>query len=137
MLKLVLVLLVAIGFATAHPPTRERIAHTAAPALEKLGPVGRFLLRPMHKVTAHNEVDFLINQVELARIMGREIPTETSFQNWIKARVKTSAGVRVTGKDPWGAPYYLSRSQTAITIGSNGPDGKRNTPDDIRLSKAI
>jgi hypothetical protein len=91
----------------------------------------------MHKVTAHNEVDFLINQVELARIMGREIPTETSFQNWIKARVKTSAGVRVTGKDPWGAPYYLSRSQTAITIGSNGPDGKRNTPDDIRLSKAI
>lgn len=137
MLKLVLVLLVAIGFATAHPPTRERIATAAAPALAKLGPVGRVLLRPMHKVTAHNEVEFLLDQIELAKILGKDIPTETSFQNWIKQRVKTSAGVRITGRDPWGSPYYLSRSQTAITIGSHGPDGERNTPDDIRVAKSI
>jgi hypothetical protein len=129
MVKLVLVLLVVIGFLTAYAPTRSRIGAAAAPALAKLGPAGDFLTRPVHRWTAKSETDFIIDQIALAKTMGRDTPTEAKLQEWLKQRrVRT----RYNGKDPWGSEYYLKRDKTSFTIGSCGPDGERNTPDDIR-----
>lgn len=129
MVKLVLVLLVVIGFLSAHAPTRSRIGAAAAPALEKLGPAGDFLLRPVRRWTAKSETDFIIDQIGLAKTMGRDTPTEAKLQEWLKQRrVRT----RYNGKDPWGSEYYLMRDKTSFTIGSFGPDRERNTPDDIR-----
>ena len=129
MVKLVLVVLVVIGFLTAHAPTRTRIGAAAAPALEKLGPAGAFMLRPIHRWTAKSETDFILDQIELAKAMGRETPSDNRLQDWLKLRrVRT----RADGKDPWGAEYYVVRDRTSFTVGSPGPDGEKNTPDDIR-----
>jgi hypothetical protein len=128
MFKLILIVLVLLGFITAHPPTRSRIASAAAPALEKLGPVGAYALRPVHGFTAQNEVDFIADQIKLANEVGRETPKDDTFQDWlVKRRVTT----RNSGKDPWGAPYYLTRKDKRFTVGSLGPDGRKNTEDDI------
>ena len=129
MVKLVLVVLVAIGFMSAHAPTRSRIGAAAAPVLEKLGPAGEFALRPVHRWTAKSETEFILDQIELAKAMGRETPTESRLQEWLKLRrIRT----RYNGKDPWGSEYYLIRARTSFTVGSPGPDAERNTPDDIR-----
>lgn len=128
-LKLVLIGLVAIGFLTAHAPTRTRVASAAAPALDRLGPVGAFALRPVHRFTADTEVKFIVGQLRQASTLGRELPMEARFAQWLK-RIK----LRDDGLDPWGAPYYLERARNNLTVGSRGPDGKRGTADDIRAS---
>lgn len=128
MLKLVVVLLVALGFVSAYEPTRTKMAAATAPVLERLGPAGRVALRPMHKWVARSEVNFIASQIELARTVGREVPTPRSFEGWMRQRLTT----RNDGKDPWGKAYYFSvtASKSGI-VGSAGPDGEQDTDDDI------
>jgi hypothetical protein len=130
MLKLAAVVLVGFGFLMAHEPTRARMAKGVAPVLERLGPAGKVAMRPIDRFTAHSEVDFLADQVKMARELGREAPTENNFQDWVARRTQT----RAAGNDPWGAPYYFHRGVSTFTIGSMGPDGKRNTPDDVTVT---
>lgn len=130
MIKPILVLLVVFGFLMGNPSTRSRIASAAQPALEKLGPVGRVVMRPFRGFTANTEVKFIGEQIKLAKELGRELPTERTFQDWIRTRAKT----RNDGNDPWGAPYYLTRGQQTMTVGSAGADGQPKTADDITYS---
>lgn len=127
MIKPILVMLVVFGFLMGTPSTRSRIVSAAEPAMEKLGPVGRVVMRPFQGFTANTEVKFIGEQIKLARELGRDLPTERTFQDWVRMRAKT----RNDGKDPWGAPYFLTRGQQTMTVGSAGPDGKAKTADDI------
>lgn len=36
-------------------------------------------------------------------------------------------------KDPWGKPWRIECSGEQVSVGSDGPDGERGTPDDIRV----
>jgi general secretion pathway protein G len=38
-------------------------------------------------------------------------------------------------EDPWAQPYVLQCTDDDVIVGSNGPDKKRGTPDDIRVPK--
>lgn len=42
---------------------------------------------------------------------------------------------RVIRLDPWHNPYRYAGSAAAYTLASDGPDGKRNTADDVTLSR--
>jgi len=42
---------------------------------------------------------------------------------------------RVIRLDPWHNPYRYAGTAAAYTLGSDGPDGKRNTADDVTLSR--
>ena len=39
--------------------------------------------------------------------------------------------------DPWGEQYQLSCTDDDVIVGSNGPDKKKGTPDDIRVPKGL
>jgi general secretion pathway protein G len=38
--------------------------------------------------------------------------------------------------DPWGQPFVLNCSDEDVTVGSNGPDKKKGTKDDISVPKS-
>lgn len=42
---------------------------------------------------------------------------------------------RVIRLDPWHNPYRYAGTASAYTLASDGPDGKRGTPDDVTLSR--
>ena len=42
---------------------------------------------------------------------------------------------RIIRLDPWHNPYRYAGSAAAYTLASDGPDGKRNTADDVTLSR--
>jgi hypothetical protein len=128
MWKKLLVLAVLLGFGWSYPPTRGVLSNAAAPVLEKLGPVGQRAVEPTRRYDAKNEVEFIADQIEMERTEGRAVPNPRTFQPWLKQHVTT----RRDGVDPWGKPYYLVRSGQTHVVGSEGKDGERGTPDDIR-----
>lgn len=36
-------------------------------------------------------------------------------------------------RDPWGKPWRIECSDDQVSVGSDGPDRERNTPDDVRV----
>lgn len=42
---------------------------------------------------------------------------------------------RIIRLDPWHNPYRYAGTQASYTLASDGPDGKRNTADDVTLSR--
>ncbi len=128
MFKTLFFVLILIGFAWGYPPTRVRMARAMEPALVRLGPVGDAARRPLQMYTTTQEVQFILDQITLAKTEGKETPDEKTFQRWLARRVLT----KNKGADSWGQPYYLIRLNRTLTVGSNGVDGKRGTEDDIR-----
>jgi hypothetical protein len=125
-----LILILAVIWAV--PALRERIAAATMPALEKLGPAGDVLLNPMRRMSAKNKARAITRQVTIDRNEGRPAPEAQNFRNWITTRMPDE-----TGLDPWGRPYWLDRRAGSLTVGSNGPDGVRNTSDDVSHTVAF
>jgi len=131
MWKALLFVMVGLGFAWGYPPTRAHLVYRSQPALEKLGPVGDRIILPVQRYSTKQELDFILNQISLARTEGKEVPDAKTFQRWLSKRVLT----KNQGKDPWGHPYFLLRpTGGTLTAGSVGPDGKSGTADDLRMT---
>ena len=128
MWKNALIGVVLLGFAWSYPPTRRPMTNALAPALERLGPAGHWVLEPTRRYDARNEVEFIVEQVQIARTEGRPVPNARTFQEWLRQRVTTKR----EGKDPWGEPYYLVHVSNTLSVGSTGSDRAPNTGDDIR-----
>jgi hypothetical protein len=131
MLKTVLMILVVLGFAWGYPPTRARMLHAAEPVLVRLGPLGKRIALPVQRYSTGQELEFILNQILLARTEGKETPDPKTFQRWLSKRVLT----KNNGSDPWGHSYYLVRSNGGtLVVGSVGPDGQSGTADDLNKS---
>lgn len=133
MVKTVIIALVLLGFAWAYQPTRARMVMATQPVLERMGPVGERIIRPIQRYNTKNEVSFIIDQIVLAKTEGREIPDERTFQRWMATRLLT----KNHGKDVWGRSYFLIRVGSMLTVGSVGEDGQRGTADDIKKSVTL
>lgn len=134
MFKKLIVGIVLLGFAWSYPPFRTKVAHAAGPALDLLGPVGYKLQEPMRKYRAETDVKFLVDQLRMERTEGRALPSAgQSFNDWMLKR--KGAGER--GRDPWGNFYWLLRNDNTVTVVSSGPDGEKNTSDDIRRTGVL
>ncbi len=127
-MKTALVMLVLLGFAWGYPPTRARMVIGLRPVLHKLGPVGDRIVTPVERYSARNEVKFILEQLQLTRTEGREIPDEGTFLKWVNKRLLT----KNHGMDPWNQPYYMLKVSGKMTIGSIGEDGVRGSADDIK-----
>jgi len=127
-MKAILVVLVLLGFAWGYPPTRARMVLGMRPVLHRLGPVGDMIVTPVERYSAKNEVNFILEQLQLTRTEGREIPDAATFTKWINKRLMT----KNQGKDPWDQPYYLLKLAGSVTVGSVGQDGVRGSDDDIK-----
>lgn len=131
MLKVIVIAVVFLGAAFGIPAIRNRIAGPLDPVLSKLGPVGEKMQAPARKWAAKNEEMLIIRKLAEAHNQNKGIPSPLSFQSWIKANFH--GGVK-EGMDPWGRPYYLIHTKQQLTVGSQGPDRRRNSADDIRVS---
>jgi hypothetical protein len=126
-MKKIGIVIVVIALIFAIPTVRSRVGAAALPWIERLGPAGAMLLNPMRRSATHHEV------VEIARLMkadkeeGRRLPGEgENFTEWLQRRI-----VREDGRDVWGNPFWLRMTGLVVQVGSNGPDGKRGTSDDV------
>jgi hypothetical protein len=125
MIKKLIVALAILAALWTAPPARARMLLLAQPALEKLGPVGERLLTPAKKYATKNDLAALLRLVAIERNEMRPVPSERDFPSWAK---------RKWGEDPidrWGQQYWIRHVRRTVTLGSNGPDGKRATADDI------
>lgn len=130
MLKVAVVIVLLLGAAFGTPAIRNRITPVLAPVLDKLGPVGRKLGDPAKKLAARNEASFLLRKLAEEYQQNRELPTPLRFQVWVRLNTRGGKG----GMDPWGRPYYMIHANRQLAVGSPGPDRRRSTRDDIRVS---
>jgi hypothetical protein len=131
-MKKLIVFVVVLAAVFAVTPLRERLCALTLPVLTRLGPVGDRLATPARRYSARNDLAFYKRLIESSQTEGRELPGDRTFAQWLRQRAPQDDGL-----DPWGNAYWLRRVRTGgWELGSNGPDGERDTPDDIteRLS---
>lgn len=133
-MKVLLLVLVLVGAAVAVPSIRHRLAGPLDPVLARLGPLGEKIRTPARRFNAHNELQAITGRLKEDRLMGRRIPTPRQFHAWVRAHMR---GDIQDGIDPWGQPYYLTKSRTHFTVGSAGQDTLAGTPDDVRISTPL
>ena len=130
MLKFILIFILLIGAVFGFPPLRNRVVPHMGPVMKLLGPFGDKISAPSKRWAAKNEMRILLRKLAEDHAEKKDLPSGLNFQSWIRANTRGGA----KGLDPWGHPYYLVRAGKLITVGSQGPDRRRNTPDDIRVS---
>lgn len=128
MIKTLIIVLAILAALWAAPPARARMILVAQPALERLGPFGERLITPAKVYATKNDLSALVRLVAIERNEMRPIPSQHDFGAWAK---------RKWGEDPidrWGSPYWIRQTRDDVVLGSNGPDTKRGTQDDIQQS---
>ncbi len=116
--KLFTLLFVALAIAMAVPSTRARLVEEVTPVMDNL----RARLVP-------RRLDVMADQ--LAVRVGRGEGFPTNFNGWLD---RSFSG---PPQDPWGNYYFLETRRDRFTVGSLGPDGQKNTADDITLDRRL
>jgi len=124
-MKKILIAVILLAFIWAIPSVRTKVGAKAVPVLERLGPVGAALLNPTRRYATQNEVVGIARLIKDDQQEGRPLPVD-NFTEWLRRRI-----VHEDGKDVWGNPFWIRLTGITVQVGSNGPDGKRGTPDDV------
>lgn len=125
-MKKIVGLVIILAFIWAVPSLRGRVSAAALPVIEKLGPVGEFMINPLRRHAAKSGATHLHRVLSNDRDLGRQLPDERDFHEWVRRRIPGDDGL-----DPWGNPYWVSRSVGSMSVGSSGADGRRGTDDDV------
>lgn len=134
MKKLFLVLVVLGGATLTVPELRAWARPHLEPAFgdvmdwwaERLHPV----VDPALRWSATNELRTVLRSLQETSQMGQPLPDPPRFHVYVMQKHLSGRG----GNDPWGTPYYLVVTQDSLIGGSAGPDRKRGTADDVRVS---
>lgn len=116
--RIFFILIVALGIGMAIPATRAKMTEAAAPYMNKV----KAKIVPAR-------LDAMADQ--LAARVGRGEKFPNNWPGWLERDYSSSP------QDPWGNLYYLEIGRNDFTVGSMGPDGKQNTPDDIKLRRRL
>lgn len=127
MVKYIIILVLLVGAATSIPQIRNRVIPPLAAAL---GPTGERMMTPVKKWKAKTRCEDLLRELRATNTSGRPIPEPKGFTAWAQFVLR----VPDAGIDPWGSRYYYKQIRTQMTVGSPGPDLKRETVDDITVS---
>ncbi len=129
----VLLFLFAAASATV-PALRERVEPRVVPVwdsgLRRLDPVIEWAMVPVHRWAAEHEAQAIARMIRSRAERSGNLPLPSEFPDYLRRNWRGGK----QGRDPWGNWYYLVVSRDSITVGSAGPDGERNTEDDIRAS---
>jgi hypothetical protein len=123
------IFIVMLAVVWAIPGFRGRVGAAALPALEKLGPAGAAVAAPLRRTVAKMRTTAILRAMASDYNEGRGVPEERDFPRWIRTRFPDDNHL-----DPWGNPYWFQRSPRTLVVGSSGPDGRRNTADDVKHS---
>jgi hypothetical protein len=116
-----LILLIILGFVAAlyFPDSRQVIVEQANPVIQ-----------PVLVWSAEREIQRLSQGVRMEAREKYTLPTNRTWNSWLS---ENFSGDGTT--DPWGALYSYQAWADSFAIGSDGPDGQRDTEDDIRTSQ--
>lgn len=122
--KIVLYTLIAAGAAYSVPSVRDKADPKIGQAWSHVTPHLRFITDPIRRNLAEREMSVIVGRLQEDHRSGRPLPDD-SFQAWVR-------GATTVGRDPWQNAYYLvTNDDGKVYVGSNGPDGKRGTADDV------
>lgn len=131
-LKVLVILLVALGASFGIPALRQHVEPVADAAL---APAKRLLDRqlarirdPVFRWSVQNEARGIARDLQQIEETGQALPRPQDFQSYLQGR--TLAGAAVL--DRWGSPYYLLLTGDSIVVVSPGPDQRPGNTDDIR-----
>lgn len=127
MFKFILIMLFVIGTVTTVPPVRNRVLPALEPLIVKLGPIGEKMITPVRKYQAQTGATNALRELSQQRTQGREIPNVRTFSSWLQRAMRNDSAAF----DPWGERYYLRTARGTVSVGSPGPDRKKETSDDI------
>ncbi len=117
-MKIFVLLLVGLGVALYFPNSRAWVLENAAP-----------VVNPILRTATQSEMDKIVTAMQQhARENFGRYPDTKSFQAWLEG--KYSGG---GSRDSWGNTYELEdmRREQKMRIRSWGPDGLRDTGDDM------
>lgn len=114
--KLFWLLVLAVAVVVLVPPVREKVWPRVQPAFN-----------PLYEWNAKNEVNEIRDMVKRADAMGRTVPTDARFSDFVNSEaMQQDASV-----DPWGTPFYITISGNSFQVGSAGKDLQPGSADDI------
>ena len=114
-----LILLIILGFVTAmyFPDSREMM-------IDKTMPV----IQPMLIWNAEREIEELSRGVRREQRQTYQLPPTRQWSAWLATNFTGDAAT-----DPWGTTYSYQAWPDSFAIRSDGPDGERGSPDDLRV----
>lgn len=115
MKKAILFLVILSGLALLEPRSRAQI-------MQLVGPIGG------REHSAERALKRIADEVQRTAAETGIYPQPGDFDRWLVQ----SHG---SAEDPWGSPYYLELFADSFVVGSPGPDTRRQTSDDLRLSQ--
>jgi hypothetical protein len=127
MFKFIIITLIVVGSVTSVPPIRQRVL---PPLARALGPTGERMMTPFKKWEAKTDCEDLMRELRATNTAGRAIPEPKGFTAWAQFVMREPTA----GIDPWGSRYYYKLIRNQMTVGSPGPDLKRETIDDITVT---
>jgi hypothetical protein len=116
--KLFFFALLVLGVTMAVPAGRARMVAAAKPYLD----------RAKTKMVP-SRLQAMADQ--LAVRVGRGEGYPNNWPGWLE---RDYAGVP---EDPWGNLYYLKQNRTGFVVGSNGPDGRQGSADDLTVERRL
>jgi hypothetical protein len=125
-MRKVVILVVVLAAIWAMPGARTHVVAAAHPTLERLGPRAEFVIRPARREAAKKQMSAILRVASTEQNSGLDVPTGPGFQDWMRQRIP-----ELSGRDPWGSPYWLTRTPAGMSVHSSGPDGERGTEDDL------
>ena len=114
-----LILLIILGFVTAmyFPDSREMVIDKTMP-----------LIQPMLIWNAEREIEELSRGVRREQRQSYQLPPTRQWSAWLATNYTGDAAT-----DPWGTTYSYQAWPDSFAIRSDGPDGERGSPDDLRV----
>src|SRR5688572_17673122 len=123
MWKIILALLVFAGAVASIPALNARVMPLLEPITSRLSAGTEKASQPYYSMKANSQLRDVVHTLAQDRAEGKPKPTAKEFVGW-----QTYNKVPL---DPWGNKFFMTMKRDSTVIGSNGPDGKRGTPDDV------
>ena len=123
LLLVLLVLTVPSLRAFASPvidPVGEKIVIVTQPLVDKVR-------RPFLEWKARDEARAIVKLLRDQEAIGQPLPQPRRFMEFLQQRHRSNR----SGIDPWGTPYYIEYTDTAVVVASPGADLEAKTADDI------
>lgn len=132
-MKKFLAFLLLFAVVWAIPQSRAKLMEVLHPVFDRLGPAGEKAATPMRNYTARTQIAAITTNLKQRHEEGRQIPTVREFVVWLRTHPPSDK----KEFDPWGNPYFMTKTGRTYTVGSDGPDGVRGTVDDVTKSVTL
>lgn len=132
MKKLLLLSLLLVLLVLSVPTLRDLFSPVIDPVGETLAaivqPGVEAVRTPFLEWKARDEARAITGLLRDHEALGQRLPRPRDFQEFLQRRYTLNRD----GLDPWGMPYYVLYADTAVIVGSPGPDLEANTADDVQ-----